>query len=80
MSATVFCIQELRQFIVLVMELCDYDLDHLVKVDPFNEESTIVFLHQLGKILNFRALDWSNRCTICSSGNESSQGSKHSPS
>ena len=40
--------QELRQFIVLVMELCDYDLDHLVKVEPFKEETIIVFLYQLG--------------------------------
>ena len=41
-------LQELKNFIVLVMELCDYDLDHLVKVSPFKEDSTIVFLYQLG--------------------------------
>ena len=32
------------------MELCDYDLDHLVKVEPFKEETIIVFLYQLGKL------------------------------
>ena len=31
------------------MELCDYDLDYLVKVDPFKEENIIVFLFQLGE-------------------------------
>lgn len=42
---------------MLVMELCDYDLDHLVKVEPFKEETIIVFLYQLGKIVKlFEAL------------------------
>ena len=50
--------QELRQFIVLVMELCDYDLDHLVKVEPFKEETIIVFLYQLGN-------DKLSNCHIC---------------
>ena len=42
--------QELRHTIVLVMELCDYDLDYLVKTDPFKEENVIVFLYQLGRL------------------------------
>ena len=29
------------------MELCEYDLDHLVKVQPFKEDDITLFLHQL---------------------------------
>ena len=39
----------MKQYIVLVMELCEYDLDHLVKVAPFKEEDIVIFLHQLGE-------------------------------
>ena len=35
--------------IVLVMELCECDLDHLIKVKPFNDKDIVVLLHQLGK-------------------------------
>jgi len=31
------------------MELCEYDLDHLVKVQPFKEDDITLFLHQLCK-------------------------------
>ena len=41
--------QEMKHYIVLVMELCEYDLDHLVKVEPFKEDEIVIFLHQLGK-------------------------------
>ena len=34
---------------MLVMELCEYDLDHLVKVQPFKEDDITLFLHQLCK-------------------------------
>ena len=39
----------MKHYIVLVMELCEYDLDHLVKVAPFKEEDIVIFLHQLGE-------------------------------
>lgn len=39
----------MKHYIVLVMELCEYDLDHLVKVEPFKEDEIVIFLHQLGK-------------------------------
>ena len=39
----------MKHYIVLVMELCEYDLDHLVKVEPFKEDDIVIFLHQLGK-------------------------------
>lgn len=40
----------MKHHIVLVMELCEYDLDHLVKVEPFKEDEIIIIsLHQLGK-------------------------------
>jgi len=42
-------LQELKQFIVLVMELCEYDLDHLVKVQPFKEDDITLFLYQLSE-------------------------------
>jgi serine/threonine protein kinase len=42
-------VQDLKQHIVLVMELCDYDLDHLVKVSPFREDDITLFLFQLSK-------------------------------
>jgi len=47
-------VQELKQFIVLVMELCEYDLDHLVKVQPFKEDDITLFLYQLS--LGMKAL------------------------
>ena len=34
------------------MELCEYDLDHLVKVQPFKEDDITLFLHQLCKPAN----------------------------
>jgi serine/threonine protein kinase len=42
-------VQDLKQHIVLVMELCDYDLDHLVKASPFREDDITLFLFQLSK-------------------------------
>jgi hypothetical protein len=42
-------VQDLKQHIVLVMELCDYDLDHLVKVSPFREDDITLFLFQLSQ-------------------------------
>lgn len=39
----------MKHFIVLVMELCEYDLDYLVKVKPFKEDDITLFLYQLGK-------------------------------
>ena len=47
-------LQELKQFIVLVMELCEYDLDHLVKVQPFKEDDITLFLYQLGESCDLR--------------------------
>ena len=41
--------QELKLHIVLVMELCEFDLDHLVKIKPFKEQDIVIFLHQLGE-------------------------------
>ena len=35
--------------IVMVMELCECDLDHLIKVKPFCDQEVIILLHQLGK-------------------------------
>ena len=35
--------------IVMVMELCECDLDHLIKVKPFCDQDVTVLLHQLGK-------------------------------
>ena len=39
----------MKHYIVLVMELCEYDLDHLVKVELFKEDEIVIFLHQLGE-------------------------------
>lgn len=36
--------------IVMVMELCEYDLDHLIKIKPFGDQDITVLLHQLGEI------------------------------
>lgn len=47
--------QELKQHIVLIMELCDFDLDHLVKIKPFKEQDIIIFLFQLGKACSAHA-------------------------
>ena len=33
----------------MVMELCEYDLDHLVKVQPFSEEDTTLLLFELAQ-------------------------------
>ena len=44
----------MKPYIVLVMELCEYDLDHLVKVSPFKEEDIVIFLHQLGELVWWR--------------------------
>ncbi len=41
--------QEMKNHIVLVMELCDYDLDKLVKTSPFKEDDITLFLYQLGE-------------------------------
>ncbi|XP_003387126.1 PREDICTED: inhibitor of nuclear factor kappa-B kinase subunit beta-like [Amphimedon queenslandica] len=35
--------------IVMVMELCECDLDHLIKVKPFCDQDVTVLLHQLGE-------------------------------
>ena len=42
------CSQDMKQHIVLVMELCEYDLDYLVKLSPFREDDITLFLFQLG--------------------------------
>ena len=42
-------VQDLKQHIVLVMELCEYDLDYLVKLSPFREDDITPFLFQLSK-------------------------------
>ena len=39
----------MKQHIVLVMELCEYDLDYLVKMSPFREDDITLFLFQLGE-------------------------------
>lgn len=41
-------LQDMKQHIVLVMELCEYDLDYLVKQSPFREDDITLFLFQLG--------------------------------
>ena len=41
----------MKHSVVLVLELCEYDLDHLVKTNPFNEDSIVLFLHQLGELI-----------------------------
>ena len=41
--------QDLKQHIVLVMELCEYDLDYLVKLSPFREDDITLFLFQLSQ-------------------------------
>ena len=33
----------------MVMELCEYDLDYLVKASPFREDDITLFLFQLGE-------------------------------
>ena len=33
----------------MVMELCECDLDHLLKVRPFHDKDIIILLHQLGE-------------------------------
>lgn len=43
--------QETRKSIVITMEVCDYDLDQLIKDSPLAEEGVITFLHQLGEVL-----------------------------
>lgn len=43
--------QETRKNIVITMEVCDYDLDQLIKDSPLAEEGVITFLHQLGEVL-----------------------------
>ena len=43
----------MKQHIVLVMELCEYDLDHLVKVSPFREDDITLFLFQLGERVKY---------------------------
>ncbi len=45
----VYILQDLKNHIVLVMELCDYDLDKLVKTSPFREDDITLFLYQLGE-------------------------------
>ena len=40
--------QDIKHFIVLVMELCEYDLDYMVKTHSFKEADITLFLHQLG--------------------------------
>ena len=34
--------------IIITMELCDYDLDNLIKQSPFGQEEVVQFLYQLG--------------------------------
>ncbi len=42
----------MKLYVVLVMELCEFDLDHLVKIKPFKEQDIIIFLYQLGESLS----------------------------
>ena len=46
--------QDMKQHIVLVMELCEYDLDYLVKASPFREDDITLFLFQLGEYMKGR--------------------------
>lgn len=46
-------LQDMKQHIVLVMELCEYDLDYLVKQSPFREDDITLFLFQLGGYSSF---------------------------
>ena len=41
--------QELRKTILITMELCDYDLDSLVKNSPLQQDEVVTFLYHLGK-------------------------------
>ena len=51
---------------MLVSELCEYDLDHLVKVKPFNEDNTVLFLHQLGKLMKHNVYEAELKCSLLS--------------
>ena len=44
----VFTPQDMKQDIVLVMELCEYNLDFLVKQSPLTEDDITLLLYQLG--------------------------------
>lgn len=37
--------------IVMVMELCECDLDHLLKVKPFGDNEITLLLYQMGKLV-----------------------------
>ena len=39
----------MKQHLVLVMEMCDYDLDYLVRKSPFREDDITLLLFQLGE-------------------------------
>ena len=39
----------MKKAILIAMELCDYDLDGLVKKNPLMEMEVVTFLHQLGE-------------------------------
>lgn len=41
--------QEAKNMFVLIMEKCDYDLDHLLKKSPLSEDQVITFLYQLAE-------------------------------
>ena len=56
--------QEMKHYIVLVMELCECDLDHLIEVKPFKEDDIIIFLHQLGK--REKKMERRCLCVLCS--------------
>ena len=48
-SEVYISLQDLKQHIVLVMELCEYDLDEMVKRTPFREDDITLFLYQLSE-------------------------------
>lgn len=75
-------VQDMKQHIVLVMELCEYDLDYLVKQSPFREDDITLFLFQLG---NFRNCDYSSVLTnahpyLCRARYEGSARTEYCPS
>ncbi len=48
-NAYVF-VKESKKGIFIAMEMCDYDLDKLIKGSPLQEEEVISFMHELGKV------------------------------
>ena len=62
---------------MLVLELCKYDLNHLIKIEPFNEDNTVLFLHQLGKLMKHNMYEAELKCSLLSFMQIDSKLAKH---